>query len=195
MRLPRVEHQHRFPQKLMLVVMRIFMGIRPPDVVRTILYRPEFFGKPLTQWMQATLRGPSEWAVGERELFGAFTSYLNQCRYCIGDHSATSSLALHDDELVQATLKDWRSAPFDLKTNAILGLVEKLTLEPSQVTSQDVAVVRETGLSDQAIVDAIHICAIFSIINRLADALEFQVPSPQIFARHGQIILRFGYKF
>ncbi len=195
MRLSKVERQHRLPQKLMLAVMRLIIGLRPPDVLRTILYRPGFFGKPFTGWMQAVLRGPSEWSIGQRELFAAFTSQLNRCNYCIGDHSATSSQALQDGALVEAALKDWRSARLDPRTSAMLGLLEKLTLEPAQVTSQDVAAVRATGLGDEAIEEAIHVCAIFSVLNRLADALGFQVPGPQDFTRHGEILLRFGYKF
>jgi AhpD family alkylhydroperoxidase len=27
------------------------------------------------------MRGPSEWSAGERELFAAFTSQLNQCPF------------------------------------------------------------------------------------------------------------------
>jgi hypothetical protein len=33
----------------------------------------------MCDWTQAVLRGPSPWSVGERELFAAFTSKLNQC--------------------------------------------------------------------------------------------------------------------
>jgi uncharacterized peroxidase-related enzyme len=195
MRLPKVERQHRLPQKLMLAVLRLIIGLRPPDVLRTVLYRPEFFGKPFTGWMQAVMRGPSEWSIGQRELFAAFTSRLNQCRYCIGDHGASSSQALHDNALVEAVLKDWRSAPLDPRTRAMLGLLEKLTLDPAGFTARDVVEARATGLSDGAIEQAVHVCAIFNILNRLADGLGFQVPSPQDFVRHGQILLRFGYKF
>jgi hypothetical protein len=48
-------------------------------VVKTLLYRPELWGKPMAGWTQAALRGDSQWSVGERELFAAFTSKLNQC--------------------------------------------------------------------------------------------------------------------
>lgn len=79
MRLERVEHGHRLPQKFILGMIRLMNGRRAPDIVRTIFYRPEFFGRPMSAWTQAVMRGPSEWSVAERELFAAFTSKLNQC--------------------------------------------------------------------------------------------------------------------
>jgi hypothetical protein len=79
MRLRSVEHRHRFKQKLMLGLIRILSRRRVPDVVKTLMYRPEFFGAPQCVWTQAVMRGPSDWSVGERELFAAFTSKLNQC--------------------------------------------------------------------------------------------------------------------
>ncbi len=79
MRLPRVEHRHRLKEKLKLVLIRLVGGRRVPDVVKTIMYRPELWGKPMCDWTQAVLRGPSRWSVGERELFAAFTSKLNKC--------------------------------------------------------------------------------------------------------------------
>lgn len=79
MRLKRVEHRHRLPQKLVLGMIRLMTGRRAPDIIRTLFYRREFFGKPMSAWTQAVMRGPSQWSVAERELFAAFTSKLNQC--------------------------------------------------------------------------------------------------------------------
>ena len=81
MRLRVVERGHRLPEKLKLAVIRVVTGRRVVDIVRTLLYRPEFFGRPMSEWTQAVMRGPSEWRVGERELFAAFTSRLNKCRF------------------------------------------------------------------------------------------------------------------
>ena len=66
-------------KRLLLPVMGWKIGSRVPDVVRVILYRPEFFGKGFNGWIQAVMRGPSGWSVWERELFASFTSSLNQC--------------------------------------------------------------------------------------------------------------------
>lgn len=79
MRLERVEHGHRLPQKFILGMIRLIQRRRAPDILRTLFYRPEFLGRPMSAWTQAVMRGPSEWSVWERELFAAFTSKLNQC--------------------------------------------------------------------------------------------------------------------
>jgi hypothetical protein len=56
----------------------------PPEalgVVKTLLYRPEVFGRPFSDELDGAMRGPSEWSAGERELFAAFASSLNQCLF------------------------------------------------------------------------------------------------------------------
>jgi hypothetical protein len=62
----------------MLAVMRVMAG-HAPGVVRTLRYRKSFFGSPFSELTQQVMRGPSPWTVGERELFAAFVSRLNQC--------------------------------------------------------------------------------------------------------------------
>ena len=52
-----------------------------PGVIKTLMYRPELFGRPFSDATDRALRGPSEWSAGERELFAAFTSLLNQCPF------------------------------------------------------------------------------------------------------------------
>jgi hypothetical protein len=81
MRLQAVERGHRLPQKLIIALIRLTSGFRAVDIIRTIFYRPEFFGRPISAWTQAVMRGPSPWNVWERELFAAFVSNLNKCRF------------------------------------------------------------------------------------------------------------------
>ena len=52
-----------------------------PDVVRALAYRPEFFGEAFSNAIDALLRGPSAWSIGERELFAAFVSRQNKCPF------------------------------------------------------------------------------------------------------------------
>ncbi|HTI65058.1 MAG TPA: peroxidase [Gemmatimonadaceae bacterium] len=78
MRLARVHRGHALPDKLRLAAMRLMTG-HAPGVVRTMFYRKNFFGARFSELTHQVMRGPSEWTVGERELFAAFVSRLNQC--------------------------------------------------------------------------------------------------------------------
>jgi hypothetical protein len=78
MRLQRVHRGHTLPDKLKLAAMRLMAG-HAPGVVRTLLYRKDFFGQRFSELTQQVMRGPSAWSVGERETFAAFVSRRNQC--------------------------------------------------------------------------------------------------------------------
>lgn len=81
MRLGNVERGQSLSHRLLFFIVRVLSGQRMPDVVRTVMYRKPWFGKHMNQLTQAVLRGPSEWPVGERELFAAFVSRVNQCPF------------------------------------------------------------------------------------------------------------------
>jgi len=197
MRLKTVANGQSLPRKLMMNFMQLASGIPALDVMRTLTFRPAFFGKPYSGWLQEVMRGPSEWSVGERELFAAFTSRKNECQFCTSGHTAVSSMALDDPELVEAVLEDWRNAPVSPKIEVTLGLLEKLTLIPEQVTYTDIEHVRASGVSNQAIEEAIRVCALFNIINRLADAFDFDPMAnaePEIVTKATTLLLKHGYK-
>lgn len=78
MRLECVENGHAPLRRLELKLIGM-LGLPPLDVVRTALYRPEFFGKPFLGLVQSVLRGDSSWTVGERELLAAFVSSRAGC--------------------------------------------------------------------------------------------------------------------
>jgi hypothetical protein len=81
MRLSNVERGDGLAPRLIYKVIRVMSGFRAPDVVRTVFYRKKFFGTPHSRHTQAVMRGPSDWSVGEREMFAAYVSDLNKCRF------------------------------------------------------------------------------------------------------------------
>jgi len=94
---------------------------------------------------------------------------------------------------VKAVIDDWRSAPLDAKLRATLGFLEKLTLQPNDVRPADVTPLRRAGVSDAAIEDAINVCALFNIYDRLADALGWHLPDAAGYAASAQALLKRGY--
>jgi alkylhydroperoxidase family enzyme len=96
-------------------------------------------------------------------------------------------------ELVQAVLADWHTAPIGEKLRLTLGLLEQVTLSPAQVSSSDVLPLLEAGISEQAVEDALLVCACFTIIARVADALDVFIPSDEGFAQNAEALLTRGY--
>lgn len=81
-RLAGVAHGHAFKEKVILGMMRLMAkGERAPDVVRTLLYRRDFWGDRYNDLLNPVMRGEGAWVVGERELFAAFIAHLNRCRF------------------------------------------------------------------------------------------------------------------
>jgi alkylhydroperoxidase family enzyme len=89
--------------------------------------------------------------------------------------------------------RDWRTAPVSPRIAATLGFIEKLTLRPDEITRADADAARAAGVSEEALVDAIHVCALFSMIVRLADSLGWDVPPFESFFERADAMLAGGY--
>jgi alkylhydroperoxidase family enzyme len=76
----------------------------------------------------------------------------------------------------------------------MLGFIEQLTNAPERTGPHDIAALRDLGVSDRAILDATYICMGFNIINRIADAMDFEVPQTQVFVKGAWFMRRFGYR-
>jgi alkylhydroperoxidase family enzyme len=96
-------------------------------------------------------------------------------------------------DLTDAVLADWRTAPVSGKVNAMLGYLERLTLEPDALTPADLEPMRAAGISDQAIRDASAVCVAFSMITRLADSFDFKVRDARELAIDAKFLLKMGY--
>jgi alkylhydroperoxidase family enzyme len=95
--------------------------------------------------------------------------------------------------LIEQVLNDYRTAPIDEKLRATLGFLEKLTLRPDELTPQDADEVRATGVSEEALVDALHVGALFNMIARLADSLGWDVPTWEACLARAEPMLAGGY--
>lgn len=74
-----------------------------------------------------------------------------------------------------------------------LGFLEKLTREPDALTRDDADAVLATGVSVDALVDAIHVAALFNMIVRLADSFGWYVPPGEQLAARADAMLQGGY--
>jgi hypothetical protein len=81
MRLEVLDTGHTLGKKALFVVIRLLSRHPVPDVVKTLTYRPELFGGPMSDLFQEVMRGPSAWSIGDRELMAAYVSKTNECEF------------------------------------------------------------------------------------------------------------------
>ena len=81
MRLKILESGQGVFTRIKFALVELIFRMRMPDVVRTLSYRPDFFGKPFSDLVQSGLRESTNWSDGECELFAAFVSNRNQCPF------------------------------------------------------------------------------------------------------------------
>jgi alkylhydroperoxidase family enzyme len=91
-------------------------------------------------------------------------------------------------------LDDYRTAPIDEKLRAMIGLLEKFTLEPDLLTAADVRAVLATGVSREAIRDAFYVAFLFNTYDRLADTLGWELPEDRYYPKAGKFLLKQGYR-
>jgi alkylhydroperoxidase family enzyme len=97
------------------------------------------------------------------------------------------------EDVWRAVEADWRTAPIDEKLRAMLGFLEKLTLRPGELSPADADAVRAAGVSDEAIEDALVVGSLFNMIDRMADSLDWDVPTWEQCLERGEAMLAGGY--
>jgi uncharacterized peroxidase-related enzyme len=144
-----------------------------PNVFSVYTIRPDH----MLRWIKlfnAIMRGESGLTPAEREMIGVVVSAENRCLYCLVSHGAELRRLLGDPILAEQISYDYRRAPLDARTRAMLDYVVKLTRTPIECCEADIEHLRSCGFTDRDIFDIAETAAMFNFTNRLASATGMQ---------------------
>jgi uncharacterized peroxidase-related enzyme len=192
MRLPEIERGDGFANRLLIRFISMVSGMRLPDAARVAFYHKEFFGTPMGAWTQAAMRGPSPWSVAERELMACMVAKWNACAFCVGAHGAVAAKEMQRP-VVDEAISDFHAAPISGRLKSALAFLEVMTLRPKDLKAAHAEATLSAGVSPQALTDAIAVGALFNVVTRYADALDFALPAPAEFERAANMLLKRGY--
>ena len=125
--------------------------------------------KALLAYHEVLMRGDSPLTVAERELIAAYVSGLNACRYCHSVHTATAEAFGVPEGLLADLLEDPDGAAVEARLRPLLAYVAKLTQAPARVAAADADAVLAAGWDERALHDAVSVCALFNLMNRLVE--------------------------
>jgi alkylhydroperoxidase family enzyme len=90
-------------------------------------------------------------------------------------------------------LRYYTTSPLDDREKALFAFIDKVNRTSNQIGPADVAEARRAGWSDEALYDAVTICALFNFYNRWIDATGVHDLPAAAYEQSGRRIAEHGY--
>ena len=167
-----------------------FPGIRGP-----MAYRPET-ARPLNELANVLLHEEdNSLSRGERELIGAYVSYLNDCFFCQNVHGAMAQHYLGCTmEFIDGVKADPSASAITEKMKSLLAIAASVRVGGKSVTAGQVDAARQNGATDREIHDTVLIAAAFCMFNRYVDGLQTWAPQDrQVYVDRAKMRADEGY--
>jgi len=162
-----------------------------PGIVSLFMFDRET-AKNLTAMGQTIMRRERNGlSPGQRELIAAFTSKLNECKFCCDSHSSCAEQYL-GAELVDEVVRQCNVEVLPMRMRALLcvsACVQGLDREQLPKCIEDA---KAQGASDEEIHDTVLVTAFFCMCNRYVDGLgtTFRPGEPE---EGGRSLVTYGY--
>lgn len=95
--------------------------------------------------------------------------------------------------MVDAVLDDYRTAPISEREKALFAFIEKMNRQSSILRKEDIEEAIAAGWSEEAMYDAITVCALFNFYNKWIDATGVGDMTAAAYAASGERLATFGY--
>jgi len=152
-----------------------------PNVLQAYLFDMAKFDAFVAMYSDLML-GESGLSKLEREMIAVVVSSINRCWYCQVAHGAAVRELSGDPALGEAMVMNYRAAPLDPRTRAMLDFAALVTEASAKVSEADRDGLRAHGFTDRDIFDIIAVVGFFSMTNRVASATGME-PNPDYHAQ------------
>jgi hypothetical protein len=102
---------------------------------------------------------------------------------------------LGSKELVAAVLDDYTTAPISAKDRALFALIASVVEDSTSIGPGDLERARAAGWTDEALYDAITVCALFQFYNTWIDATGVSDMPAIGYEISGKRLAEFGYAY
>ena len=151
-----------------------------PWVLRAYAFAPEKL-RAFSAMYNDLMLGEGGLTKLEREMIAVVVSSVNRCFYCLVAHGAAVRQLSGDPALGETLVMNYRFAPLDGRTRAMLDFAAKMTEASHRIDATDRHALRDAGFSERDIWDIAAVAAFFNMTNRLASATGMR-PNPDYHA-------------
>ncbi len=95
---------------------------------------------------------------------------------------------------MDAVLEDYATAPISEREKALFSFLEKMNRESNRLSQSDIDRLTAIGWSQEALYDAITVCALFNFYNKWIDATGVSDMPAAAYAASGERLASRGYE-
>ncbi len=129
--------------------------------------------------------GKSPLSRAQREMLGVVVSAKNRCEYCQQHHGEALNAYWKDETKVKQLSNDYKQLDLDETEHRLCQFAEKLTANPGTINEKsELQPLREVGLDDRAILDAVLVISYFNFVNRIVLGLGVETDEEEFKGYH-----------
>ena len=162
-----------------------------PEILHLLNARPEA-ARHFGRLMHAVLRGPSDIDTSVREMLAAFVAKTRNSFPLLAKHGATAGELSGDLQLVADVLDRYDTAPIPAREKALFACAERVSRD-QPVVQEDVDRVLAAQWSEEAVLDAILICALVQFGAVLISAAGVTEVPPETLRVWARFLAEQGY--
>ena len=95
--------------------------------------------------------------------------------------------------MVDAVLDDYRTAPISDRDKALFAFIDKMNRESNRMGREDLDTAKAAGWREEALYDAISVCALFNFYNKWIDATGVHDMPAAAYTASGERLANSGY--
>jgi uncharacterized peroxidase-related enzyme len=152
--------------------------------------------KPMNELAEILLRDDDNTlSRGDRELIGAYVSYLNDCFFCQNVHGALAQHYMQCSmQFIDDINNDFQSSAISKKLKTLLAIAGSVQKGGKFVTVAQIENAKAADATDKEIHDTVLIAAAFCMFNRYVDGLATWAPTDkEIYVQRAKMRAEEGY--
>ncbi|MDZ7716391.1 MAG: peroxidase-related enzyme [Balneolaceae bacterium] len=117
----------------------------------------------------------------QREMMAVVVSAANDCEYCQLHHGQALNHFWKDQDRVDQLREDYNKLNLDNVDARLCQLAQILTRKPNSIDeNKHLQLLKDTGLSDRAILDAVLVISYFNFVNRMVLGLGVETDEEEM---------------
>ena len=117
----------------------------------------------------------------QREMMAVVVSAANQCEYCQLHHGEALNHYWKDRKRVDQLRKNYNTLDLNNVDSRLCRLAQKLTTNADHIDEEtDIKPLKNTGLSDRALLDAVLVISYFNFVNRIVLGLGVETDEKEM---------------